>query len=92
MRVFTIAGALVLLFAFDLIEGPSGAHAQEVFKAHVGVVRFSNETGSPGYDAACQAVTDTINLTLRQLGDYQLQSLDSSSMALGRQKKSVVSD
>jgi hypothetical protein len=43
-------------------------------KAHVAVIRFTNETGVVSYDAACKAATDTLVLTLTQLGNYRVQS------------------
>ncbi len=43
---------------------------QDAGKAHVAVVQFSNATGSDSYDVACSAATDTLVLTLRELGRY----------------------
>ena len=56
--------------------GPSrpagGAFGQQGANAHVAVLRFANETSSTSYDAACKAATDTLVLTLTQLGRYRV--------------------
>jgi hypothetical protein len=64
---------LSILFA---VGRPSFILGQDAPMAHVAVVQFSNQTGSASYDAACKAATDTLLLTLRQLGRYRLQSED----------------
>ena len=57
----------------------SSLFGDDEVKARVAVVRFSNDTGSPSYDAACKAATDTLTMTLRQLGRYQVQSFDEAN-------------
>jgi hypothetical protein len=64
-----------ILFA---VGGPSFIFGQGAPLAHVAVVQFSNQTGSASYDAACKAATDTLFLTLRQLGRYRVQSEDNA--------------
>jgi len=64
-----------ILFA---VGGPSFIFGQGAPLAHVAVVQFSNQTGSASYDAACKAATDTLVLTLTQLGRYRVQSEDAS--------------
>jgi hypothetical protein len=49
---------------------------EDIAKAHVAVVVISNQTNSSSYDAACKAATDTLTLTLNQLGRYLVQSKD----------------
>jgi hypothetical protein len=39
---------------------------------HLAVFRISNDTGNPSYEAACNAATDSLVITLRQLGFYEL--------------------
>jgi hypothetical protein len=52
--------------------------AQDAAQAHVGVIRFSNNTGSPSYDAVCAAATDTLTLALRQLRRYDVEPIDAA--------------
>ena len=52
---------------------PSFAFGEDAAKAHVAVVRFSNGMSSSSYDAACNAATDTLFLTLREFGRYRVQ-------------------
>ena len=52
-------------------------NAEGAAKAHVAVVRIANDTGSSSYDAACKAATDTLALTLRELGKYEVRSDES---------------
>ena len=51
---------------------------EDATKPHVAVVRFSNGTGVASYDAACKAATDTLALTLTELGRYRVQSEERS--------------
>jgi hypothetical protein len=71
-----LAARLVLALIAAGLAGT--AYGQDAAKAHVGVMRFANETNSPSYDAACKAATDTLALTLQQLGRYLVQSEDAS--------------
>ena len=57
---------------------PPFAFGEDATKPHVAVVRFSNETGVASYDAACKAATDTLSLTLTELGRYRDQSEERS--------------
>jgi formylglycine-generating enzyme required for sulfatase activity len=54
------------------------AFGDDATKPHIAVVRFSNRTGINSYDAACVAATDTLVLTLTQLGRYRVQSEESA--------------
>lgn len=75
LSVFTFSlGLFLLAFA---VSFPRSVIAEDMAKAHVAVVLFSNQTSSPSYDAACKAATDTLSMTLNQLGRYQVQSMDS---------------
>jgi hypothetical protein len=69
---------LILFFIFFTVGGTSVLFGQEGANAHVAVLRFANETSSTSYDAACKAATDTLVLTLQQLGRYRLQSEEAS--------------
>jgi hypothetical protein len=69
---------LVAISIFFTVGGPSFIFSQDAPMAHVAVVQFSNQTGSASYDAACKATTDTLFLTLRQLGRYRVQSEDAA--------------
>ena len=51
---------------------------QDAAKAHVAIVRFSNDTGSSSFDAACMVATETLTLTMEQIGRYVVQSLEKS--------------
>jgi TPR repeat protein len=55
---------------------PISLFGEDATTAHVAVVRFANETGLVSYDAACKAATDTLVMTLSQLGRYRVQSED----------------
>lgn len=48
----------------------------QVLQAHVAVLPIVNDTGVASYDAACATVTDTLTLTLRLLGRYDVVSVD----------------
>ena len=62
------------LFLASLALGLAGfAFGEDAAKAHVAVVRFSNDTSSSSYDAACKAATDTLFMTLQELGRYRVQ-------------------
>ena len=53
--IFRLAlGALVVALG---VGAPSSAFADDAAKAHVAVIRFSNETGSASYDASCRSAT-----------------------------------
>jgi hypothetical protein len=69
---------LVAISIFFTVGGHSSIFSQDAPMAHVAVVQFSNQTGSASYDAACKAATDTLFLTLRQLGRYRVQSEDTA--------------
>ncbi|MGA2548486.1 MAG: hypothetical protein ABSF43_18250, partial [Rectinemataceae bacterium] len=69
---------LTFLFIFFAVDGTSFLGGQEGANAHVAVLRVANETSSASYDAACKAATDTLVLTLTQLGRYRVQSEDAS--------------
>ncbi|MGA2547405.1 MAG: hypothetical protein ABSF43_12700, partial [Rectinemataceae bacterium] len=69
---------LMWLFILFTVGGTSLLFGEEAPVAHVAVVQFSNQTGSASYDAACKAATDTLVLTLTQLGRYRVQSEDAS--------------
>jgi hypothetical protein len=68
-------GVLLVILAAGVA---SFAFGQDTTTAHVAVLRFANETSSSSYDAACKAATDTLVLTLQQLGRYRLQSEEAS--------------
>ena len=59
-----------------LLVGLSSPVLCQESKPHIAVVLFSNQTNSPSYDAACKAATDTLTLTLNQLGRYLVQPED----------------
>ncbi len=61
---------------FILLVGLSSPAFCQESKAHVAVVLFSNQTNSSSYDAACKAATNTLSLTLNQLGRYSVQAAD----------------
>ena len=69
---------LMFLLVFFSVGGTSFLIGQDASTAHVAVLRFANETSSSSYDAACKAATDTLVLTLQQLGRYRVQSEDAS--------------
>jgi hypothetical protein len=73
--VFTFpVGLFLIAFAVSV---PRSVVAEDMAKAHVAVVLFSNQTNSPSYDAACKAATETLSMTLNQLGRYRVQPMDS---------------
>lgn len=76
MRVPDFRVSFGLLFVLFAIVLPISALGEDATKAHVAVVRFSNKTNSVSYDAACKAATDTLYLTLSQLGRYRVQADD----------------
>jgi hypothetical protein len=78
MRFFTLPSFAGVLFIMLLASVPTAAFSEDETKAHVAVVQFSNQTNSASYDAACKAATDTLLLTLQQLGRYRVQSLDTA--------------
>ena len=68
---------LAWVFCVVLMAGaPALADAEDTTQAHVAVVQFANATNSSSYDAACTAATDTLVMTLRQMGHYSVQSED----------------
>jgi TolB-like protein len=70
--------SLGLLFALFAAAFAGSAFGQDAAKAHVAVVRFANKTDSSSYDAACKAATDTLFLTLSELGRYRVQTEDAA--------------
>ncbi|MEI6876486.1 MAG: hypothetical protein WCL50_15305, partial [Spirochaetota bacterium] len=70
---FLLALILCLPFAAPA-EGKDDTppEAAKTEKPHLAVLGFANETGSKSTDAATNAATDTILLTLHQLGLYEL--------------------
>jgi hypothetical protein len=77
MRIPVFALALVLFPLAFAALAPSPVFAEDMAKAHVAVVSIANQTNSPSYDAACKAATDTLSMTLSQLGRYAVQPMDS---------------
>jgi hypothetical protein len=73
---FFRAAAIVALGVLTVFPS-CPAFGDDASRAHVAVVEFSNETGSSSYDAACRSATETLILTLRQLGRYSVQSENS---------------
>ena len=61
------------------------AYCNEGPKAHVAVLRIANGTGSGSYDAACKAATDTLTLTLREVGAYAVQSDEGASAGISEE-------
>jgi hypothetical protein len=76
MKPASARPAIALLAALLASAPGAPCRAQEGAKAHIAVSRLSNETGTASYDAACQAVTDTLLLTLRELGSYEVQAAE----------------
>ena len=78
------AFACLTMGLFLLVGLSSPVFCQES-KPHIAVALFSNQTNSPSYDAACKAATDTLTLTLNQLGRYLVRpedTVDSNEDAL----------
>ncbi|MGA2548453.1 MAG: hypothetical protein ABSF43_18075, partial [Rectinemataceae bacterium] len=78
MRFPTLHVSVGVFIVILAAGGHSFVFGQEGANAHVAVLRFANETSSASYDAACKAATDTLVLTLTQLGRYRVQSEDAS--------------
>jgi TolB-like protein len=67
-----------IVFFLGLLALCGWAFGEDIPKPRIAVVRFANETGVSSYDAACKAATDTLLLTLTQLGRYRIQSEEGS--------------
>jgi hypothetical protein len=79
---------LAILFAAGW---PSLVLGQDATMPHVAVARFSNQTGTASYDAACKAATDTVFLTLHQLGRYRVQ-LEEKTAGVGEDALRAMAD
>jgi hypothetical protein len=66
--------AFLLILALCALPGFSDDGSP---KPRIAVVRLSNDTGTPSYDAVCGAVTETVDLTLRLLGSFDVRRVDS---------------
>ncbi len=71
MGKHTHATVLLLAVFFGFTVHAFGQESRPL--PRVAVVGFENATGSPSFDAACSAVTETLILTLRSIGTYDVE-------------------
>ena len=78
MRFSTFKFSVCLFIVIPAALWSPCVFGEDAPKPRVAVIQFSNETGVASYDAACKAATDTLALTLTELGRYRVQSEERS--------------